>query len=517
MVVLAVLLGWSGVAPAQADAQADALRAEVDAREAEVEAARASGSLFLPPLPPTEEGARALPSVLAALVTARARYLTAPDADRATRWEYELANAEVMFRYGQLRWALEAYRRVYRESCRVDGNVVERARGWIFLLTSRTHERWLLHLMARHWDAGVCLHSELEARDLTPPEPDPCAPSERPEDLARLPLARSHSPALELFNRAEEARAAGRPYVALYEASALELLSAIDRDEARPPECRSRDLPRALLIAGQALAYAHRPRAAADLMERAVAIAEHMPDADHLLAVGLFNAAVNARDAGDHDRALAHCARLYDEERFARSADPEMPSIRIDAMVEAARLLRALDRHAEAAALLDRIAADPDPESARHAALLALEERMAMTDANRPALADREALAEGARAFLAGPDLPIEFQMRALDVLVSSTRGRAHRDAEARLRALASALPLPGEEAPGAHHRIAARLEREAAARTRDRTEAARLLDHALARRVDVPETCRLLRATEHPRCRPASRSLFVTPLDPAE
>ena len=43
MVVLAVLLGWCGVAPAQAEAQADALRAEVDARQAEVDAAVASG------------------------------------------------------------------------------------------------------------------------------------------------------------------------------------------------------------------------------------------------------------------------------------------------------------------------------------------------------------------------------------------------------------------------------------------------------------------------------------------
>lgn len=112
--------------------------------------------------------------------------------------------------------------------------------------------------------------------------------------------------------------------------------------------------------------------------------------------------------------------------------------MRIDAMVEAARLLTRIERHAEAAALFDRLAAtDPEPDEARLASLLALEQRAAIPDA------DRRALAEAARSFLTRADLSIEEERRALEVLVRITRGRAHRDAEAQLRALPPMPSLP--------------------------------------------------------------------------
>lgn len=186
-----------------------------------------------------------------------------------------------MVRYGHPDWALEAYRRVYRESCRIDGNVAEQARGMLWLTSAQTHADWPERLIRTHSRAGVCLYGdrELAARERVTAELGPCAPPLPPGVVGYVGdilINRSYLPALELYNQADEARAAGQPYVALYEAAARELLSAIAREEARPPECRSTG--RALLLAGQALAYAHRPRAAAELMERAMAIVESRPD-----------------------------------------------------------------------------------------------------------------------------------------------------------------------------------------------------------------------------------------------
>ncbi len=103
--VLAVWLLCVGPALGQRDEPT--VRAEVEARQAELDAAVASGELELRTAPPAE-GTVPLPARLAALVAPRARYLAASDAEPSTRWRYELANADVMYRYGQVRWALEA-------------------------------------------------------------------------------------------------------------------------------------------------------------------------------------------------------------------------------------------------------------------------------------------------------------------------------------------------------------------------------------------------------------------------
>lgn len=507
------------VSPALGQRDEPTVRAEVEARQAELDAAVASGELELRTAPPAE-GTVPLPARLAALVTARARYLAASDAEPSTRWRYELANADVMYRYGQVRWALEAYWRVYRESCRIDGDVVEEARNGVLITASRTRNLWLLDRVVD--GVGACLQSEraLEAcarwraeeeRCGEPPPPGVCGAISRP--------VYSFGHGVELYQRGEAERSDGRPHIAIYEHAAAELVGVIEGELRHSPDCWTEALPRALLVAGSALSYAGRPRAAADLFERAVAV-DHELDAasryqpselDHVLAVALFSAGIAARDAGDYDLALTHWARLREDVRLAASTDPDMPAIRLDAMVESARLLMWLDRHEAAASLLDRIVRDhPDAEETPLAALLALEERVAAPDFDRPALA------EATRVFLERRELPIELTIRALDVLVVVTRGRERRDAETRLRAMALELPAPGDdESVGPHHRIAARIEEELARHTRGRAEAARLLERARARRVDRPETCALGRVVAEAACRHVALPNAL--LDPVE
>lgn len=310
---------------ARGDDQVAAAERAIAAWQRVVDALVASGALVPRVDPPEATGdppridAIPLPAALAGLLTARGRYIALPGREPERAAEHELENARVLYGWGHAELAREVLWRIYLELCREDP---ERSRhAWVlsYRLAVRLGDVPRAASLARHDSLARCGMSE---------------PSDELQHLARQPLGGGANRTLLLYRRAEAAREAGRvdEAVRLFDEAASRLIEAVDGAPDDP------EAPRALLLAGQALLGASHPDAAARAFARARDLVESLPVdlvSDHLLAVALFQLGEASRLADDAAAALAAWSRLTDEERFARSADPEVQLIVQDA---AARL-----------------------------------------------------------------------------------------------------------------------------------------------------------------------------------
>lgn len=438
---------------ASGDAQVAAAERAIAAWQAVVDALALSGALVLRTEPPEAVGdpprveAIPLPAALAGLVTARGRYLGLAGRDPERAAALDLENALVLHRWGHVELARERLWRIYLEHCREESERWQIAWTALYQLAVRRNAVPAARALVDHYGAARC------ARPEAPPSDDPADP----RNMASSPLDPGPSPALVTYQQAEEARAAGRTDEAraLYERAATRLVEAVDRQPDHP------DAPRALLLAGRALVLAGRYRAAIALFARAADGAEHTTaeDAvtrDHLLAVAVYQLGETSRLALDLDDALAAWSRLTEEDRFARSEDPEMPAMIRDALAAQVQVLRALERRAERVPLLERLLASPVGEAERRAYLRELldvvqpirvgeigDRLLATYDDTTATLADRLAV------------------LAAMEERVSARRARAR--IATRIDQLVATVAPPAEgEVPSDAARFAARRELDA-------------------------------------------------------
>lgn len=183
------------------------------------------------------------------------------------------------------------------------------------------------------------------------------ANGEDPQCLAGADLTNiQYKKAVDVFNDAE--KASGDEQVKLYEQSATLLLQAVE-DEPNHPQA-----PLALEKAAIALERSNRYDSAARLYARIITEVGPLTakdpgqqtNYDAILANAYFRLAFNANRFFDYDLAIENYRILADSERFKKSADPEMPARREDALINAAKILEYQQSYSRAADYYQRAA-----------------------------------------------------------------------------------------------------------------------------------------------------------------
>lgn len=311
-----------------------------------------------------------VPEAVANVARARETYLArvsaARDVDRL-RGAYALNQALLLESYGYFDDARDRYWAIYRERCNTGREAADAWAGIVRMAGVLDDANELQRLEA-DVDARACTFTGSAAP----------APGERPGiDVDGIRGDIRFRVAVRTYESADARAAAGDDAGArgLYEQAATLLLDAVEASPDHP------DAPRALLLAGQALARSDHHDAAARVYRRVVeevgpivtSDRERQATLDELLAIAYLALADASRGALDYEEALASYGAVADSSRFRRSDHPAIPAMIEEAVVNGANLSEALQRWEEAAGYYRRAAALLEGDEARVAAFRAAE------------------------------------------------------------------------------------------------------------------------------------------------
>jgi tetratricopeptide (TPR) repeat protein len=351
----------------------EAARRVVESLNRLLESARTRGEVEVRGEPPEATGTPPrvtpieLPSLVQRVAQAREIYLARVDAAHDTehaRAAFDYNNALLLYWYGYFDLARDRFWRIYIERCSGPNGAEEGRIAWtsLYNMAVRLGDTTEAERIAADFAERQCTFApEGESAGTTDLDCDDPANEGDPRCLANTVLTgREFRLALQRFQEGEEARAASRTEDAnrAYEEAATLLLNAVSAHPENP------DSPRALLLAAQALANTGRYDTAARIFQRVVDEVgpmrtddpERQTQLDHILAVAYYNLAESARRSFDYERALTNYRALAESRRFETSADPEMPGMREDAIVESARMLEYQQDYARAAEYYRRAA-----------------------------------------------------------------------------------------------------------------------------------------------------------------
>jgi len=325
-----------------------------------------------------------MPALVQRVAQAREFYLARVDARHDTegvRAAYDYNNALLLYWYGYFDLARSRMWRIYQERCTGPNASEEGEIAWtaLYNMAVRLGDNAEAERISTDFRTRECTFAPSGETPSGGEDGDRCSQAwcEQPENAGRpccladnVITGVEYQRAQERFAAGEEARAAGRTAEAnaAYEEAATLLLNAVNEHPDNP------DAPRALLLAAQALANTGRFDSAARIFQRVIdevgpmttTNAERQAQLDNILGVAYYQLADSARRSFDYERALTNYRVLAESARFERSADPGMPQMREDAVVESARMLeyqrdyaRAAEYYRRAADLID------DPTEAR--------------------------------------------------------------------------------------------------------------------------------------------------------
>jgi TolA-binding protein len=340
------------------------------------------------PGPPPHVSPVEMPQLVQRMAQAREIYLARVDEshDRErVRPAYDYNNTLLLYNYGWWDQARERFRRIYLERCRGPLASAEGQVAWVSLR----------NIAVQLGDTAEVerLATDLRERQCTF-TPGEGAPAVGGADCENLPVdcrdpANATNPyclacgditnirfrrALETYQRARGDTPADQlcpatvspDQVRLFEQSATEMVNAVN------DEPNHQDAPRALIQAAVALECTGRNDSAGRIYQRVIddigprraETPEEQQRLDSILATAYFRLAYSANRYFDYDRAIENYRVLADSQRFARSTSPEIPGMRTDALVNAARILEYQQDYNRAAEYYRRITASTSGASA---------------------------------------------------------------------------------------------------------------------------------------------------------
>lgn len=363
----------------------EAARRVVESLMRLMESARDRGEFEVRSAPPEAAGdpprvaAIEMPALVQRVAQAREIYLARVDESHDSehvRGPYDFNNALLLYWYGYWDLARDRFWRIYQEECSGPNGSPDGLAAIVNLrnMAVTINDLAEVERLARDEASRHCTYtpSGEAAVDCSLPENEDNELCQLRESFAGDLTNLAYLEAVRRNEEADTARAAGNTTEANrgYEEAATLLLRAVEADPRHP------QAPLALLLAAQALANTGRYDSAARIFQRVIdevgpmttTESERQVQLDHILGVAYYQLAESARRSFDYERALTNYRSLAESARFERSADPEMPAMREDAIVESARMLEYQQDYARAAEYYRR-AADliDDPAEARTA------------------------------------------------------------------------------------------------------------------------------------------------------
>lgn len=405
-----------------------------------------------------------VPSLVAEMARAREVYLTRIDAahdGENVRDAYAFNQAVLLDQYGYVEHARARFEALLAApGC---GELPAAAYQALRAIATRTENDAEAERLATLYGAREC-SAEAELASGRGAECDTDACSADAVCTARCDLqVFAYRRGLDAYRRAQAAT--GTEQVRLYEEAATLLVRAVDDAPDHP------GVPRALLVAGDALDRAELHDSASRVYERLIeelsprraASAERQTEIDRALAVAWLALGHSAMRILDHERAEHAFGVVANGERWESATDDEIVTARTNATIALAQVDEATGDYAGAAEAYRRLASSPTatPEEARLASFEAAEMSYRRQD-YRTGARDMAAFAER------WPDDP-EHTVLAYGRIAESMRAQ-HRDAEERA-ALADVIAayqrtgaVPGSRAATSAADAQVRLARHAAA-----------------------------------------------------